>query len=169
VVADGDAEHLPHVGRRVGADQQHALALRASCMAVAQAMEVLPTPPLPVKNRKRGGCCRKFMGAFRDTCGVAATAFAAGAATACGSHFGQDRGCCRRGQASPARQLGAVRVAAGQRDFAVHQHQRQRLGTRALQKGLHGGVLGKVHRLLGQVEALDGAPLLLRPVEVGRG
>ena len=27
----------------------------ASWMAVAQAIEVLPTPPLPVKNRKRGG------------------------------------------------------------------------------------------------------------------
>ena len=27
----------------------------ASCMAVAQAIEVFPTPPLPVKNRKRGG------------------------------------------------------------------------------------------------------------------
>jgi hypothetical protein len=26
----------------------------ARCTAAAQAMEVLPTPPLPVKNRKRG-------------------------------------------------------------------------------------------------------------------
>src|ERR1035437_2779718 len=33
----------------------------ASWMAVAQAIEVLPTPPLPVKKRKRGGCSRKFM------------------------------------------------------------------------------------------------------------
>ena len=30
-------------------------------MAVAQAIEVLPTPPLPVKKRKRGGWSRKFM------------------------------------------------------------------------------------------------------------
>jgi hypothetical protein len=84
-------------------------------MAVAQAMEVLPTPPLPVKNRKRGRLFEKVHGG----------------------------------------------------DFAVHQHQRQRLGTRALQKCLHGGILDEVHRLLGQVEALDDDALLLRPVEVG--
>ena len=34
---------------------------RAREMAVAQAMEVFPTPPLPVKNRKRGGASRNFM------------------------------------------------------------------------------------------------------------
>src|SRR3546814_2956342 len=33
-------------------------------MAVAQAIEVLPTPPLPVKNRKRGGSCRNFIIVF---------------------------------------------------------------------------------------------------------
>ena len=32
----------------------------ASCTAVAQAMEVLPTPPLPVKNRKRGGMIQEL-------------------------------------------------------------------------------------------------------------
>jgi hypothetical protein len=30
-------------------------------MAVAQAIEVLPTPPLPVKNKKRGGWSINFM------------------------------------------------------------------------------------------------------------
>jgi hypothetical protein len=29
--------------------------------AVAHATEVLPTPPLPVKNRKRGGLSRNFI------------------------------------------------------------------------------------------------------------
>jgi hypothetical protein len=33
----------------------------ANCTAAAQAMEVLPTPPLPVKNMKRGALCRNFM------------------------------------------------------------------------------------------------------------
>ena len=41
-------------------------------MAVAQAIEVLPTPPLPVKNRKRGGCCRNFMGFIAIRAGTAA-------------------------------------------------------------------------------------------------
>ena len=35
---------------------------RASVIAVAHAMEVLPTPPLPVKNRNRGGASRNFTG-----------------------------------------------------------------------------------------------------------
>ncbi len=34
----------------------------ASVIAVAQAIEVLPTPPLPVKNRKRGARSRNFIG-----------------------------------------------------------------------------------------------------------
>ena len=38
------------------------LPLAANWIAVAQAMEVLPTPPLPVKKRKRGGWSRNFMG-----------------------------------------------------------------------------------------------------------
>src|SRR3989344_294573 len=35
----------------------------ANCTAVAHASDVLPTPPLPVNNRKRGGWLRKFMSA----------------------------------------------------------------------------------------------------------
>src|ERR1019366_3531187 len=33
--------------------------LSASATAVAHARDVLPTPPLPVKNRSRVGCCKR--------------------------------------------------------------------------------------------------------------
>ena len=57
-----DAEHLVEVRRRVGADEQHPLARRRpGATAVAQATEVLPTPPLPVKNRLRVGWSRNSM------------------------------------------------------------------------------------------------------------
>src|SRR5674476_1458198 len=36
------------------------------CKAVAQATDVLPAPPLPVKNRNRGGLSRNFMAARRQ-------------------------------------------------------------------------------------------------------
>ena len=62
-VRQPDAQHLVEVGGGVGADQQHAFAGVGECRAQAQASEVLPTPPLPVKNRKRGGSCNSDSGA----------------------------------------------------------------------------------------------------------
>ena len=47
-----------------------------SVMAVAQAIEVLPTPPLPVKKRNRGGLSRNLMSATAR--GAAAALGAAG-------------------------------------------------------------------------------------------
>src|SRR5450759_3278789 len=62
------------------------------CKAVAQATEVLPAPPLPVKNRNRGGLSRNNMSA-------ALSAAAGRAATAAGllgqaklGHTRRDRG-----------------------------------------------------------------------------
>ena len=126
----------------------------ASWIAVAQAIEVLPTPPLPVKKRKRGALSRNFMA------------------------FPQQQRTCRRSirfvrfggflDARPARQLCAVRVASGERDIAINEDQRQRLLTRTLQKAFHRGVLGESHRLLGEIEALDLRAVLLGPVDIRR-
>ena len=46
----------------------------ASSSAVAQATDVLPTPPLPVKKRNLGGSSRNFMTVSAATRAAAATA-----------------------------------------------------------------------------------------------
>ena len=54
-VAQLDAEHLVEVRRRIGAHQQHAPARIRQGQGGGGDNEVLPTPPLPVKNRWRVG------------------------------------------------------------------------------------------------------------------
>src|SRR5665811_2165233 len=72
----------------------------ARVSAAAQAMEVLPTPPLPVKKRNRGASSRNFMSApFSATTG----GLGAGGAGATAIYFGAGAagagGGFRRGQA----------------------------------------------------------------------
>src|ERR1035437_2070527 len=128
-------------------------------MAVAQAIEVLPTPPLPVKKRKRGGCSRKFM----TYVSIVSAAFAARAAAASGLCFG-----CRLCNASPACQLDTVGVTSRKGDFSINQNQRQRFLARAFQKALHDGVVSESHRLLGEIETLYQRPVLFGPGCISR-
>jgi hypothetical protein len=53
-VTDSLIEYLTDIGSRVGTDKQNTLPSSARRIAVAQEIEVLPTPPLPVKTGKTG-------------------------------------------------------------------------------------------------------------------
>src|SRR5690606_17196573 len=126
----------------------------ASCTAVAQAMEVLPTPPLPVKKRNRGGWVRKCMKSPRSAAAVARAASALG-----WGGFG-------RLDVSPAGQFAAVGIATGQGHLAIDQNQGQRLLARAFQKAFHSRVFGESKGLLCQVEAFDLSTVLFGPIHV---
>ncbi|GHK58096.1 hypothetical protein KPZU09_78320 [Klebsiella pneumoniae] len=52
------AEDLTDIGGRIGTDQKRSPARSASHTAVAQAREVFPTPPLPVKKINGGIFCK---------------------------------------------------------------------------------------------------------------
>jgi len=67
----------------------------------------------------------------------------------------------------PSRQVRSRRIAPGQGDFAVDEDQGQALLTGAFQETFDGRILGKGHRLLGEVEALDFDAVLSSPVHVG--
>ena len=63
LITQFDAEHLVKIGRSVRADQQYTLARISERDGRRRESDVLPTPPLPVKNRKRGASLNQFMGA----------------------------------------------------------------------------------------------------------
>src|ERR1035438_1698975 len=143
----------------------------ASVSAAAHAIEVLPTPPLPVKKRNRGALSRNFMSAPSSAStgglgagGAGATAiyFGTGAAGARGRSRGQakhrcscrsrDRTCGNgRGHACPLGQLGSVGVTAGHGGDAVDQDQRQPLRPDDLKEPLDRLILGEGERFTGQV------------------
>src|ERR1017187_486667 len=136
------------------------LPLSASAMAEAHASEVLPTPPLPVKNRKRVGASKK-----RASDCSGAMFISARSATAAAIRL---RGCrrCRGFQLEPARQFGAVGVTARRRHFAVEQNHRQRAFTFFRQRGLHQFVFHKRRRVLREVVPLDNHVVRFQPVEI---
>src|SRR5450759_3534636 len=126
------------------------------CKAVAQATEVLPAPPLPVKNRNRGGLSRNFMPA-------PLSAAAGGAATAAGL-LGQTkfrhtlRGCGSLGlgaQSGVTHQLLTRGVGAGHDGQTINQRQRQTVRTRHLKERSHGVAAGERRRIVGEVVPLD--------------
>lgn len=68
---------------------------------------------------------------------------------------------CGAGQPGIAGQLAAARITAGQHHLTLHQHQRQPLLPGVGEKGADRRCFGKLQRLLGQIETLDGNTLLL--------
>src|SRR4029453_11979616 len=116
----------------------------ASAIATAQAVDVLPTPPLPVKKRlrvSRSSKPRRFLTA----------------ATLAG------RGCdLYDGRLREARaELGARRVAALAHDFSIGEHERQAGHAVLVERSLHDGVGHERAGLVAQVVARDGNAALL--------
>src|SRR5450631_4822458 len=161
----------------------------ARVSAVAHAMEVLPTPPLPVKKRNRGALSRNFMSPPFSAAtgglgagGVGATAAclgagAAGSCSRCRRGEAEHRCSCRSrdrtcgdglGHACPLGQLGSVGVTARHGGDAVDQYQRQSLGPDDLKEPLDCLILGEGKRFTGQVVSAHVAALTTNEVHVGR-
>src|ERR1035437_4949272 len=160
----------------------------ASVSAAAHAIEVLPTPPLPVKKRNLGALSRNFMPPpFSATGGLGAGgagataiyfgARAAGAGGGCRRGQAKHRCSCRsrdrtcgdgRGHACPLGQLGSIRVAASHHGHAVDQDQRQSLRPGDLKEPLDCLILGEGKRFTGQVVSAYVAALTTNEVHVGR-
>src|SRR5476649_2595174 len=83
----------------------------ASVMALAQDSEVLPTPPLLVKNKRTGGLSRNCI-ETSSTVGLAAGGIPTTTAFWCDTNFFQR-------QAIPARQILTSRITTGHNKFSV--------------------------------------------------
>src|SRR5512135_1117546 len=142
--------------------------------AVAPATEVLPTPPLPVKNRLRV----KGPGRTMRNPPLATPALRAGRRRPEGHHR---RGrAARGGRFPPWARLGrsldarepsefhALGIGPAGDDPAIDEDQRQAAVAVLAQGGRHRGVGGERLGLLGEVVAFDLDALTLEPVEIGR-
>ncbi len=116
VVADGNTKDLPDIGRRVGADQQHALVRRGQLNRRGAGNRGLADAALAGEKQKTWRLFEELHGVV--FCGSAATA--ASAATT-GRFLLRDR----RRNPSPTHQVIAGRIASRQSHFAINQRQGQ--------------------------------------------
>ena len=163
-IADLGGKHLPHVGGGVGAHQQHPLAGITEGHRTGAGQRGLAHPALAGEEEKRRWIGQKMVHSLSRMVRRDLAATAARAAAALDDPLD---GRLRRRQPGITGQLAAARITAGQHHLPFHQHQWQPLLPGVGQKSADGRCLGKLHRLLGQIETLDGHPLRLGPGEVG--
>src|SRR5512135_3660417 len=141
--------------------------------AVAPATEVLPTPPLPVKNRFRV----KGPGMTMTNPPLATPTGRAGrrrpegyhsrGRTARGDRCLRWAGLSRSFDARQPSEFRALGIGPAEDDMAIDENERQAVIAVLAQGGHHRGVGGERLGLLGEVVAFDLDALTLEPVEVG--
>ena len=145
----------------------------ARATAVALATEVLPTPPLPVKNRLRGTGWPRIIATppWRNrtwrTDGHRHR-LRARAATGAAGRFRRALVGYRADQADKPRQLRPFGIPSPGGNLPVHENQGKTIVAEFPERSGHHRIRGERRRLLGQVITLDVDPLALEPVEVRR-
>jgi hypothetical protein len=140
------AEHLPDIGRRVGADQQHPLPLGGQLNGRGAGDGGLADATLAGEEQEAG---RLGGSSWHSPCSATAATSSSRRTTPLGFW---PTGCTG---ASPAQRASSlrIRVAAGQGHLAIDQHQRQRLlGPSVPGRPFHHRILGESHGLLARLK-----------------